>query len=484
MPTEHELFITITPNQCIIGPVYDPALRGICYTCFFFRFLGCQANFTQILEEQKSTSVPVRSLTKEEEAKLFQAVNTLLTIKDSGAIFCIENGQLTQQRLLPRSDCDFCVLPFSTYRVEDYTNPLCGLIQRIETQSIPLDENGAQYFWQVQAYLANHRLRLQWEERGRGKGVNHHSACLGAIAESFERYGHNTPLPEADLSLLIPSGAESLDHENDTVTAYELSTKQPIRLPRYLVQKSSRKFYDWSGLAAHTVEEKAIKNGLLEVLERDAFLKAWYEQTELWSIPHPISKTGVALVSFLEKQGCRVLFAATKGMMNTVTVMAVTLSTNRPRLVLGLGCCTSLAKAQQKALEELVQVYTALQPYTVKDEYSPALNLLQDPKQVLSALEHGLYYAAYGSEEDLPSVFFRSSYHYEKTDSKSTFDFNNIDAPVYYSKLTPPDIRILGWHVVKVIIPSAQSLRFGYQNMHAPADWVPRTRASILHPLC
>jgi|GEM_PF-6448660 len=490
LPTERELFITLTSTQCIIGPMYDPKVRGVCYPCFFFRFLACQTKFTETLAIQDSNPVPLRSLTKEKETKLFQLVEILLGLSDLGSVFCIDDGQVTQQRLLPRADCEFCTLPSDgeSNSLGNYINPLCGIIQRTHAHAIPLDDHGTQYFWQTKAYPANHRLRLIWNECGLGKAFDRHSADRGAIAEALERYAQDAPLPEADVSLPMPSWVKMTEFETSTVVVYELSTRQSVRVPRHLIQKSGEeKPYDWSGLAAHTIEEQAIQNGLLEVLERDAFLKAWYEQCTIFPIPTNSSfQTGMALVSFLEKKGCQILFAAIKGLLNTITVMAVALSDNRPRLAIGLGCSTNLHQAQQKALEELIQVYTALEPYMIKEEFSSSLAILEDPTQVQSAFEHGLYYAAHGSKDDLPPTFFNPFSPFEEALLKTSSDlnFNESEISVYYSPLTPPDIRVLGWHVMKVYMPLARQLRFGYSNMQTPKNWIPRTQGSLLHPLC
>lgn len=146
-------------------------------------------------------------------------------------------------------------------------------------------------------------------------------------------------------------------------------------------------FADSSGVAANTDYDRAVKSAILELVERDAIMRNWYEHKS----PHKISKSALPLhvrkqIEYWKSKN-RDLYVLDMGSVFAPTFQVVIVSANYPCFVSGAASSfDDPIGAITKALYEAE--YSLLS--TPAEQCSRALC----PEDVTSPIEHGAYYAS------------------------------------------------------------------------------------------
>lgn len=123
-------------------------------------------------------------------------------------------------------------------------------------------------------------------------------------------------------------------------------------LERYFFQQQQR-YRTSNGFASHTDPEKALENAKRELIERDAFLRAYHLAMPLRDITRELmadSEFIAALGAQIVKAGFQFSFGLLRDQEDFCVVAAV--YPVRAGCVLGLSCKTSLPEAAEKAMLE------------------------------------------------------------------------------------------------------------------------------------
>jgi ribosomal protein S12 methylthiotransferase accessory factor len=200
------------------------------------------------------------------------------------------------------------------------------------------------------------------------------------------------------------------------VWGYSLRDRRPRAVPAGLVYYGSwtgrpaeagdeRLAYDTSsGCALGRTMAEAVARALLEVMERDAFLLAWYARRTRAPLDLSFARDWrtVLLVRRLERLGHSVMaWDVTQDLgVPAVWVMAVCEAPGRPRTFSSCGCHPDPEVAAWSALSEVASGLPNLaREYRREPERAAAM--WSDPRSVRTMADHGLLYAAPQAEEHL-----------------------------------------------------------------------------------
>lgn len=355
---------------------------------------------------------------------------------------------------------------------------------------------------------------------GSGRTLSVRAAEITAITEAIERYGGLAPcgkrtvvrgsytelagtaLDPTRLGLhseeqyALPEFRHQRYHPDLTLSwvwGYSFAQQRPLLVPeRYAYyglrhrEPAERAFVseNSNGCALGGCLEEAILYGLLEVAERDAFLLTWYARLAVPRI-EVASLRGHPLALIIERiehtTGYTIhLFNTTmEQRIPCVWVMAID---ERDRLEVPKALCAAGAhldpeRALEGALLELArQLQHAMRGYL--DDRDRILAMVTDPFNVREMADHApLYYA--------PEAFERFSF-LVGTPRRQSFDEAFADRPVPHEDLsadlhetigryldtgldviavdqTGPEHAIEQFACVKVIVPGALPMVFGYQ---------------------
>jgi ribosomal protein S12 methylthiotransferase accessory factor len=224
-----------------------------------------------------------------------------------------------------------------------------------------------------------------------------------------------------------------------------------------------------TGLACAPDREQAIATALLEVCERDAFAIAWLNRM---SMPRLVPVRGSALATDIHA-----LLAGTRASLDLVdlendlevpVVLAVLrrLLFGRPLVTIGLGAATTRANAARKGLYEAISEYSRVAEELLVQGASwradPAFDHITDFRS------HSLVYADPAHQPALD--FLTASSVTRSIDDEppaldpqaaitrtcATLRRAGLDAIVV--DLTTRDVRSLGLHVIRVLVPEAVPL--------------------------
>lgn len=232
---------------------------------------------------------------------------------------------------------------------------------------------------------------------------------------------------------------------------------------------------DSTGLACSYDLETAKKRGLLEVLERDAYMKWWRGELDALRIDTQVDDVTMpqALLGAIARSGLelRVLVLTP---FQTVRVFLSFLCSDEqgwPRIVLGLGCADTSARALRLSLEEALLGFVG---------YAERLRRVQDD----SALSHPepdfakpFHYAATahgaallrarveGKRDGTLSSLIRSDCPSDFAAIANTVSRSGYE--VLWREITTPDVALAGMKVARVICPQAQRLDKRYPHAGA-----------------
>lgn len=354
-----------------------------------------------------------------------------------------------------------------------------------------------------------------------GRGKSPEAATSLAILESLERWSGNPPEPrllgasalrcrQANVPGRTLSPKDLWEHRDriynrsergitrfhpeDSIwwrRGHSLMSKEAVYLPfssAYFAASISNwdvKQYvqdNTNGMAVGQSIRHAVFNGLLELIERDAFLSTWWQYnrvTTRWfhvgTMSFPKGSAADVAARRLSEAGFHITVGIVPSIGSTVTAIAIATSeaNGQPRRVVAAASYLTTARSVCRAVEELaptVRLITRLLPRASE-------NAPMRPSDVSNAMQHWLFYAktdgesawsssGFVSPEDTP--VWRWADHSQGEDSGvDRFDLllsSLLDEgfdPIVVD-LTRPELNEANLKAVKVYLPGAIPLTFGY----------------------
>jgi ribosomal protein S12 methylthiotransferase accessory factor len=293
------------------------------------------------------------------------------------------------------------------------------------------------------------------------------------------------------------------DREIRWVWGYSLRDLRPVLVPESLAYYHSLGDDDGlvressSGCASGGCLEEAVYFGLMEVVERDAFLIAWYGRAELPEIdPRSSSSTETrAMVDRMEMFGYRARFFDTRITfpIPVVTAVAERMDGGLGTLCFGAGASLDPEAALAAGLREIATDAVNLRQ-RARREQARLRAMADDHEKVLRLDDHPL---VYGLPEMAPHAGFLLAGRREPRSLAQAFRTNAI-APgadlrddvqhcveavsragfdVIVIDQTTPEQRDVGFHTVKVMVPGLVPIDFGLQRQRALN--MPRLRTAL-----
>lgn len=385
-------------------------------------------------------------------------------------------------------------------------SPLCGIVTNLSRVHKDPVEPALPLIWR--ADIANHQFsddRVDGTNIASGKGLDHDSARRGALGEAVERYcalrlppervrigpAASLPGPAMDPRSLVLYAddqypalayepyaegmalawveARSLDGGGALWVPAEAAYLGRAEGTPLLAQATS------NGLAAGASWSAAALGALCEVLERDAFIIAWYNRLPArridWRTLPDAGVRGVAEAYARRGVAIELYRLPTD---HPVPVFAAIGLEERPgglAAVVGLGCDLSPTRAASGAIMEVGQVRPTLRQRARRPESLERREaLVADPSQVAELEDHDLLYtdprmvgafdfwrgaaAEQGAWDEPPADV-------EARLALVAAALAGIGAKACLCDLTTPDIAGLGLHVARAIVEDFQPIHFG-----------------------
>jgi bacteriocin biosynthesis cyclodehydratase domain len=461
-----------------------------------------------------------------------------------GALLVLELSSLkwTRHTFLPEPYCPVCgVLPNDTaeraqitlssqrkirpgtYRVRSLLEEKDQLVSRYVDAEIGMitsltkDASNLYANFAVSIPLLNGRRK----EVGFGRAFSYELAQVSAIAEALERYAGMYPsgarttvrasyrdlgaqaLNPRELGLHseeqyaypdYPYVRYSDDLVFNWVWGYSFQRQQPILVPERMVyygmhyKTTERPFaYEISnGCALGGCLEEAILHGMLEVIERDAFLMTWYarlprERIMIESVTDPLPALMVERLRALTGYTIYAFNITLEQAIPCFWVMAVDEQQRpgRPRALCAAGSHLHPEKALINALQELAPIVGQEQMRYPQEE-GRAREMLTNSFNVVNMQDHSLLYG-------LPEAFERLKFLYESPHVKTfteAFGASYLQPPqsmdlrddltavmrryleagidIIVVDQTTPEQVLEQFRCVKVMMPGMLPMTFGY----------------------
>jgi ribosomal protein S12 methylthiotransferase accessory factor len=394
------------------------------------------------------------------------------------------------------------ILDFRERLVSDY----CGLVRKFSPVHKDVTEPARPFIWRAE--IANHRFldtRHDAMVVASGKAFDPADAQRSALGEAIERYcGLRSPDVDTVLASRAELEGDSLDPEK--LVLHTEAQREALGFARYtpdcelqwvrgkcprsgaslwmpaqsvslappsagavLFQATS------NGMAAGISYRETAAKALLEVIEREAFLAAWYHRlhprridwrthpdTQVVGMGEAYARRGVTIECYLLPTDHGIPVVAGLAIESPVRSLAV---------VVGLGADLSLSRALRSAMLEVGQVRPALR-IKLRDpvQIERRATLVADPAQVSTLEDHDLLYtdkamlrafAMWRDGHDEPL----SLADWEEPEDRSLerlldrIDTTGCRAAV--CDITAPEIRKMGFWVLSGVIEDFQPIHFG-----------------------
>jgi ribosomal protein S12 methylthiotransferase accessory factor len=340
---------------------------------------------------------------------------------------------------------------------------------------------------------------------GSGSGPNRESALAAALGEAVERYSAACPGSPGDLvvgcaaelgdqavhpvrfALFSPEqyGGDRFPYRAFTETThvawvrgFALPRGEPALVPAQLVYLSDA--YGAkdvrigpstsNGLACHATLEEAVLSGLLEVLERDAFMIVWSNRLAL---PRLSWEGDAELLAFearyLAPTGLRYAAIDLSGFWGVPTALGVVRSEAPGAGALGVGACAAprVQEAVRKALDEACRVEAWATDLRFRD---PERQFAADFSDVQDFDDHVHYYADHAraraadfldacrETRDIGDVRPLAGESARALIESISQRLHDQGASAYAVEVTAPDIHAAGLRVAKVVAPELCAL--------------------------
>lgn len=411
---------------------------------------------------------------------------------------------------VPRRDTDFVNIAATA------VSSLCGLVRTLDRVPKDIDEPELPII--VRSELANTGFGVgaQAFVGCSGKGSDLRAARDTALGEALERHASLTWHPAQrvaarraeltgasmdprDLVLFADEQYASLPYapyEDSTVLewipARSLVTGDEVWVPLlaahlgydvphhdgYLFPATS------NGFAAGPTLRFAVLAGLLEVVERDAFLIAWAHRlvTPRYDAQTLPDEEASSIASAYRRRGVRIDVHVLPTDSVATVALAIGWSDVAPAAVIGLGAALDPVTAARRAVLEVAQVRPALRGRLRQPETSARMaELAVDPSKVRDLEDHDLLYAdpgiaASGLAHLLESPTLDWSVRGQSTRAETgqgegaelaslVASLGRVAGDVLYVDVTPPEVEELGVSVARAIVPGFQPIHFGAAEM-------------------
>jgi ribosomal protein S12 methylthiotransferase accessory factor len=395
----------------------------------------------------------------------------------------------------------------------------CGVIKAFHEVPRDVTEPAAPFVYRAE--LANHRFVDDAGDElvASGKGMTRGVAAASAIGEAVERYSSSC-WDESDLVLArrwdidgesldpralvlyrpeqyefvgyapysdeaalgwVPARSLGTSHEV-LVPALAVSLAYQVRSPEeYLFGPSS------NGLAAGSTLVAAIVSGALEVIERDAFLIAWFNQLPC-AAADPSTHPDAAfrrLYHAYRRRGVALSLHRLPSDHPVHVFLALAIdaaAADGPAAVVGLGADLDAARAAMKAALEVGQVRPALRLRLREPETRSRLEeLVAEPHAVSTLQDHDLLYASNALLDAFSFLRANPLSPFEWPDpGESAAEIEELACiveflrsaghDILYVNVSSPDMAALGLHTVRVLIPGFQPIDFGWNERRLGGD--------------
>ena len=388
----------------------------------------------------------------------------------------------------------------------ELVSPRTGLVKSLELHVKSVNEPPLPVIYDARLSHFDFRKADATERGSSGKGMTEEDAMLGAVGEAIERYcASHTPLKQmrraraADLAgAILPTefvlysrsqyAREGFPFRPCQAEAALLWTEgmeygaaQPVWLPAplaYLTQPGDQP-QDFlcastsSGFAAGPDLEWALRNAVLEMLEREAFMITWLNRLAVPEIDYSASG-GIAgeIRNTFQRWGTevRAFHLATDMPVSAVMAVALDQTAAGPAAVIGLGCELDPERALRRALFEICQVHETSRKMCGQG-VADGLNTYSD----VSTLEHHAAYffrrdhlhelefllkpARKVRVEELPSSAGQSVQQDLEILHRG---LNRAGSRLFFRDLTTPDVFPYPIRVVRALITGIQPIHFGH----------------------
>lgn len=464
-----------------------------------------------------------------------------------------ETGQLGTHRFLPHPECARCASPWQAPGPLDLGTPQPALGGPLRTRTL---DRGT-----LRAHLLDHRfgpvahvyrdeespLSLVTAETvvpgrarlegGYGRSTSFAASEVPAMLEGLERVlgGYRRPavpvivarwreiaeraidprtLGEHEPGLLTPeSPYEPFDPDRSTSWVWARSTRddRAVLVPEHVAYwhergTGARFWYESSnGCAVGGSREEAVLHGMFEVIERDAFLLAWYARARLVEVQLADDGEFAAARDLLAERGLRLrVLDLTSDFGIPVALAMVTADEElvraggAPAMSLASGSAADPRKAIRVAVEECM-TNAVMYPKWVRMRGSVSVErcrpMLDDFDQVRTLEDHtglhGLWEARHLWEFfDHPAGAITEAELYARptvpTDDVAHTLRLLLDRThrlgmdvVVVDQSAPEVVDALGVHAVKVLVPGTAPMTFGHRNRRTVG--IPRlTRGALI----
>ena len=326
--------------------------------------------------------------------------------------------------------------------------------------------------------------------RGYGKGLTHSQALASAVGEALELFSASridprrlvqAPFAELGAAAFDPAwlclySEEQYGRRGFPFQPFDphrplhwiegrwLDNNQPVYLPAFAIALSDQFAGEAlcqvtsNGLAAGESPAAAVEHAVLELYERDAFLLSWLALLPKRKVAaHSIPPDSASLISHLASRGARTevyLLAQDQAAVVAVAV-AIGDGIEWPAFTLGLGAARNRSRAIGKALLELGQTGPFLARVWRRRE-SP---LPIAPQDIKTLQDHALYYCTSSHRGEFAR--WRATPNGLPTAAFTDVRIAAVD-------LTPPELQISPFRVVRALARGLQTVSCGYGFQRLP----------------
>jgi ribosomal protein S12 methylthiotransferase accessory factor len=390
----------------------------------------------------------------------------------------------------------------SIRRLTTLVSPYTGVIHRVEevlagSEEIPLVA--------VSCETADMSADGAVRRVGSGSGSSRESALAAALGEAVERYSASCPPARDDL---VVGSAAQLGREAVAPARFALFSREqyeddrfpyrpftdatrvvwtrgralpggePALLPAQLVYLSDAYGAEpvriatstSNGLACHATPEEAVLSGLLEVVERDAFMIVWSNRLSLPRLSWDGDEELRAFETrYLAPTGLRHAAVDLSCFWDVPTALGVVRSEEPATAALGVGACAAptIREAVRKALDEACRVQAWASDLLARD---PEREFAPDGSDVRDFDDHVHYYAdrsraraadfldGCAETRDVGEVEPLAGESVAELISAITRRLAARGSSSYAVDVTAPDIRAAGLTVARVVAPELCAL--------------------------
>jgi ribosomal protein S12 methylthiotransferase accessory factor len=271
----------------------------------------------------------------------------------------------------------------------------------------------------------------------------------------------------------------------DWVWGYSFLQERPILVPELLAYYSSGCGHGFvyetsNGCALGGSLEEAIFYGILEVVERDSFLMAWYAQLPLAPLD-PYSAGDLELNLMVERlrevpgYDVKLYNSTMEHGIPSVWALAKNRTDKGVNLICAAGAHPDPVRAAKGAIHELAGMLLSLNE-KLEENREQYEQMLHDPFLVRQMDDHSMLYGLKQAEERLDFLlqngrsyrtfaeeFKPRAEHSDLTDDLKAFlqTFRELNLDVIVVDQTTPETLRNGLHCVKVLIPGMLPMTFG-----------------------